>query len=575
MNSSHPALIISITIVVFLNISIFSFAEEIKLEPITIKKPQAEGINNIPFCSLEEIIDYSSSIDLRKRSAFGVQQDVSLRGSIFEDTAIALQGIKINDPQTGHFNLELPLTSADLERIDIFKNSQRINFIPKEPKEQGFLLGAGFGEHALWEKLVSWNFPLAQAKNRLSCEHKISKGGRQDTDFEIYNFSFHSLWEDEQKEKKIEFLFGSTKRDFGADSFYSSGYPHEEEHINQRFYSLLTELKEELFSLSSAFYLRRHSDKYILDRHNPSFYTNYHTTYVYGLKTQAQFNNGLFLSLNMDRENIDSTNLNKHYRLKKGLALGMKDKKIGRFILDFSAGFDYYEQWEYLENLCLGLGYFLSDELKLRFDFDRIWRAPSFTELYYVSPANRGSTGLEIQKSNNFEWGIDCFPNEALTSTLSFFLRDQSDTIDWVRDTPVEAWQATNVGDLDTYGFDFYSQINLEDNILKKLSLGYTYLNLKKDSPCRFSKYIFDYNRHKAVCMFEFGLKGVAVNLIGNFSNPVSRKRYVTFDLQAEKKIENFILALEGINLLNRNYRELQDIAGPERLVKISIIYTF
>jgi len=65
-----------------------------------------------------------------------------------------LEEIKINDPQTSHFNLEIPLTSADLEEVEVFKNIQAINFSLKKPKEQGIVSGSSFGKHALWRELI-------------------------------------------------------------------------------------------------------------------------------------------------------------------------------------------------------------------------------------------------------------------------------------------------------------------------------------------------------------------------------------------------------------------------------------
>lgn len=543
------------------------------MEQITVRKDLKSETESLTFFSPEEIIDYSSCIDLRKRSICGIQQDVSLRGSNFEDVSINIQGVGINDPQTGHYNLELPFTSADLGQVEIFKNTQEVNYILKRPESEGWLLKSSFGRHALWEELLSANFPLGEAKNRFSAEHKTSKGERQDTDFEIYNFSFHSLWEGEYRE--AEFLFGSTSRDFGADSFYSSSYPHEEEHVNQRFFSIRAKLKEEAFDVNNIIYLRRHADKYILNRYNPSFYTNYHTTYDYGLKTRVDFDNDVFLSFDIEREEIDSTQLNEHKRVKKGITLGMRDKRFGDFILNLSGGLDYYEEWEYLENLHAGLGYFLEEDLKLSFSFDRLWRAPSFTELYYNSPANRGNSGLSVQETDNFEVGFDLFPNNYFMLGLGLFLRDQKDTIDWVKDTSLNPWDAKNVGDLEAYGVDFYSKIDINKGLFNKLSLEYTYLELNKDNPYVFSKYVFDYDRHKAVGMLEFYFNEVSLNLIGNFSKPVDRKKYITFDLKAKRQIAGFKLELEGINIFNKDYEEMQDIDGCGRMLKISALYSF
>ena len=486
-----------------------------------------------------------------------------MRGSSFEDTNISLGGIRINDPQSGHYSLEIPLTSADLEEVGIYKNAQQIDFTPKKPSDKGFLLKNSFGQYALWENLLSLNFPLKEAKNRLSVEHKTSKGSRQDTDFDIYNFSYHSLWEKDPMD--LEFLFGATKRDFGADSFYSSSYRQEEEHINQQFYLGRVGLHTDAFILNNKIYLRRHRDKYILNRSNPAFYTNFHTTYVYGLKQEFDFYNDLSAALGIEQEKIDSTNLGKHYRLKKGISLGLKEKQFGKFLFGISGGTDYYYKWNYLENAHLAAGYFLKDNFKLKFSFYRIWRAPSFTELYYSDPANVGNPNLGIQRSNNFELGFDFSPTEILSFSPGLFFRNQTNTIDWVKNNSSDKWQAANVGNINAYGLDFSSRLKLKNGILDYISLDYTYLNLNKSNPYGFSKYVFDYDRHKIVTNFGFDYKGVKANFISNFSRPVDRNKYVTFDLKIEKQLRNFTLTLEGINIFNKSYEEMKDIDSSRR----------
>ncbi|MDD4954999.1 MAG: TonB-dependent receptor [Candidatus Omnitrophica bacterium] len=559
--------------------------ETITLEPITVSKTGSknasesidnisqEDIRNLPYSSLEELLNYSSSTNLKERSPFGVQQDFSMRGSVFEDANVTLNGVKINDPQTGHYTLEIPLTSADLEEINIYKNSQKVDFKLKAPRDKGVLLKSSFGQYALWENLMSVNFPVLGTKNRLSVEHKISKGSRQDTDFEIYNFSYHSLLNLDNRD--LEFLFGSTKRDFGADSFYSSRFRQEEEHVNQRFFLARFGMDEGAFKLNNTAYFRRHGDKFILDRTNPSFSTNIHKTYVYGLKEEFNFRNGLFTNINIEEEKIDSTNLGKHTRQRKGFLAGLNEKQTGKFLYGFSAGTDYYYKWSYLENGHVGLGYLLKDNLKLKFSYDRLWRAPSFTELYYSDAANRGNPNLGIQRSNNFDLGFEFLPKDFLGISSGVFLRDQYDTIDWVRNSPSDVWQAQNVGNVKAYGVDITPELKFKDCILERLSIGYTYLTLNKASPYPLSKYVFDYDRHKIITNFGFNYKGYTANLISNFANPVDRRKYVTFDLKLEKKLRDFTIALEGINIFNKSYEELKDIDGTKRWYKLSLAYEF
>ncbi len=558
------------------------FSQDVDLEPITVEKEILSApsesweyipLESVPDFSPESVIDYSSSIDLTQRSPFGVQQDVSLRGSMFEDTSIRLKGIEINDPQTGHYSLEIPLTSADIEGVEIFKNSQIINFKVKEPKTKGVLLKTTFGQHALWGELLSFNFPLNTAKNRVSIEHTSSSGGAPDTDFEIYNFSFNSLWQKDGRE--LEFLFGSTRRDFGADSFYSSGYTQQEEHLDQRFFLLRAALEEERVRWRNSLYFRRHSDKFILNRHDPAFYTNYHTTYIYGLESKLDFKNDLFLAFELEREKITSTNLGNHHRLKSGFSLGMEEKRFGDFTAGLKAGMDYYSDWHCLESATAEVGYFLIENLKLRLSFDRLWRIPSFTELYYSSPANVGNSDLKAQTTNNFEVGFDYFPYPNIDVLFSVFRRDQSDTIDWVRDTTSDPWQAENVGNLTNFGFDFYTEARLENCFLEKISLGYTYLKLDRDKPYSFSKYAFNYNRHKVVKTFRLNIKGIYLDIITKFANPVDRGKYTTFDFRAEKTIGRFIFTLEGLNIFNEDYQEMAGVEGSGRWYKISVTYSF
>jgi len=541
----------------------------VELETITIEKDFAtrslesldyfstEDIQSFASNSPEEIVDYSTGVDLRKRSSFGIQQDLSLRGSIFEDTDVYLGDIAINDPQTGHFNLEIPLTSADLDEVKIFKNAQQLHFLPKKPQERGGLIRAAYGEHALWEELISLNFSLKDIKNRISVEHKNSSGARQDTDFDIYNFSFHSLFEGDTHE--VELLFGSTKRDFGANSFYSAFFPHQEEHITQQFYFLRGGFDFERFDLTSSVYFRRHTDKYILNRHNPPFYTNYHTTYVYGLMNEILFTNDTFIAFDIAREKIMSTNLNKHHRLRKGMSVGLKEKQMGRLIVDCEAGLDYYEDWQYLENFHLTLSYLLQEELRLRLSTDRRWRVPSFTELYFLSPSNRGNTDLGVQKSTNIELGLDYATNNMLFS-VSPFVRLQSDTIDWVKNVRTDPWQAENVGRVNAYGADAFWRMRVKECVLDELTFGYTYLTLSRTNPYGFSKYVFDYNRHKAIGSLGFDLGGVKVHATGNYAHPLNRRSYTTVDLKIQKQLAAFNIFLEGTNIFNRDYEELIDV---------------
>ncbi len=69
--------------------------------------------------NLQGLLRYVQGIDLRTRGAENVQADISLRGGTFDQTAILLNGVNLTDPQTGHFNLDIPIDFHLIDRIEI------------------------------------------------------------------------------------------------------------------------------------------------------------------------------------------------------------------------------------------------------------------------------------------------------------------------------------------------------------------------------------------------------------------------------------------------------------------------
>ena len=102
-----------------------------------------QQIQQTPVNAVQDILEFAGGVDLRQRGINGTQADVAIRGGTFEQTLILIDGIKIIDPQTGHYNLNLPLSMESLERIEILKGegsrihgpnafSGAVNFIPRK-----------------------------------------------------------------------------------------------------------------------------------------------------------------------------------------------------------------------------------------------------------------------------------------------------------------------------------------------------------------------------------------------------------------------------------------------------------
>lgn len=401
--------------------------------------------------SVVDSLDHVSGIDLRYRSTFGIQGDLSLRGSTYEEVAILIDGVNVNDPQTGHHNLDIPLTAFDVEKIEIMKEGTSslygtgalagsFNIITKKVAKKVFNLETVFGQHTLFGQAASFSLPTEVISGRVSFDHKISSGGRPNTDFEYKTaaLTLNKDWGDDSWDG----LFGYQKKDFGADSFYSNLFPEEEEHTETFFAKTAWDSRLNFGSLKNSLYFRKHRDKFILRRNNPTS-VNYHTTYIYGLDSNIVFplKYGDFnWGADYGRAEINSTNLGKHDRLHEATFLGFTTELDNKFTADVRYRLDHYQSWPWQKSFNLGLGYdIIKEKLKLKGSLSRAFRIPSFTELYYSDAANKGNADLGVEKSDNFSLGLD-FKQNKTELIVAGFLRRGHDLIDWTRTTTSDPW---------------------------------------------------------------------------------------------------------------------------------------
>ncbi|RKY37918.1 MAG: hypothetical protein DRP72_02690 [Candidatus Omnitrophota bacterium] len=559
------------------------FSQRIELSPILIERiryltifleeMKSNKLEGVPFSYCEKVVDYFSEIELRERNLFGVQQDLSIRGANFENNFVYLNGAKVNDPQTGHFSLQIPLTEFDLEKVTIDGSSLQVAFHLKKPQREGIQLKSSWGQHSLWEEAFSINFPLKEIKNRISFEHKISSGSKQDTDFKLHNLVYYALLNEE--ENNWEFLFGWQKKDFGADSFYSSFYPHQEEHIDQKFFQLKTEMGIHSFSFSNNLYFRHHRDKFVLNRHDPSFYTNFHTTYVWGDEFLFKIFSGLDFLTGIFKEKITSTRLGRHSRIKKELTFRFTPQLRSNLLSQLDLSLLHCQGYGLNHSFSSRWEYSIGDASKIGLSVHRLLRYPSFTELYYFSPVNRGDTSLEEEKIYSLEFSFSHKVEKNIFTKLSIFFRKHKDAIDWVKNNLSSPWEAKNLGKLEVEGGGFTLKINPWGEKSRSIRFSYTYLHSPKAS-YSYSKYVFDSLQHKFVSQWKLSLFGWNLNLLGKFNKPYRRNSYVLWDLKLEKNFfSNLKFFIEGTNIFNQNYYEMVEIKGNSRWYKIGVKVNF
>jgi len=553
----------------------------------------AEAIEEAPVHSVPELLGYALSVDPRRRGSYGVQADMSIRGSSFEQVLILIDGIKVNDPQTGHHNMDIPLTLMDIERIEVLRGHGSslygpnafggvINIITKPPKGKGVELELWGGEHSLSGQALSISYPLGKFNNRLSFERRESSAYPQDTEFDITTFSFSSAME--APFGLVDLSFGVSFKDFGADSFYSASYPHEEEHTDTRFFRVGAKLGGEKFSIEPKLYYRRHWDKFALDRNDPSW--NVHTTYLYGAELLTRLSStfgSIVVGGELGDEEITSTMLGDYSRTRGAVYLELEPELGRKLMVNLGMRGDYYSDWDWQGCPTLNVGYRLSPLLKLRSSVGRSFRVPSYTELYYLDPANIGDPTLKQERAWSYEAGLD-YQNGGIYCGTTLFWREGRNIIDWMRSDPTAEWKAGVIREVDTSGLEATIEIRprefKERLPISLISLNYTYMDSDTEDSVVYSKYVLCHLKHQ-IC---FGLQhflpfGVQQVWKLAYEDRVQGEEYWSLDTRVSKKImegkQDVELFVEVTNLFNTSYEEAVGVPMPGRWIQAGMRMRF
>ena len=73
--------------------------------------------------SVNDLLKLTAGVDVRQRGGFGVQSDISINGGSFDQITVLLNGVPINNPQTGHLVSDFPVSPDEIERIEILEGA--------------------------------------------------------------------------------------------------------------------------------------------------------------------------------------------------------------------------------------------------------------------------------------------------------------------------------------------------------------------------------------------------------------------------------------------------------------------
>jgi iron complex outermembrane receptor protein len=540
-----------------------------------------------PYDAVQDRIADVGGIDIRRRGPEGVQADVSIRGTTFEQNSVLIDGVRMNDPQTGHFNMDLPLTSFDVERAEILKGPASslygpnsfggvINMVTKKPGPDVASVSATGGSYGYFSGGASVSSVSGILSNRVSIEESRSSGYMSATDFNIFAITDSALFK--TYFGQVDFFLGYLKKDFGAANFYASAYPNEEEHTDTRYFKLAADVESGDLAVKPKFFLKRHFDKFQLDQYRAGWQTNYHTTYNYGADVPFVLENAFcdaVYGFEISRNTIDSTNLQTHKRTDTAIYAELIPHLAESLYLNIAFRGDYYTDfgWEYSPTV--GASYRLTEDFKVRGLIGRAYRIPTFTDLYYNSVTDAGNSSLESESSWSYEAGAD-YSRGPFRASVTYFHRNSSDTIDWTRPGSSGRWRASNIGTVDTNGveasLELYAKKLCAWLPVEKASFGYTAVdNYSKHD--YFSKYALDYLKQEMTGIVVFDIGGFKNSWILNYKKRVGNSGYVVCDMKIWKEIVRkgkvaFEVFLDIANLSDTSYSEQSGVMMPGRWLK-------
>jgi len=478
-------------------------------------------LNNSSAKNLSEILQQVIGVDIRRRGNDDIQSDLYIRGGSFDQTLLLINGIKVEDSQTGHHQMNLSVPIELIDKIEILKGpgsrifgmnafNGAVNIITKKNSENGNI-NLGYGSFKTLQGSGSIPINTKKTSHILSSTYRQSDGYRYNTDYNYFNLFYSGIID--MNDSDLEILFSNSDRKFGANGFYASPEARDQyEETNGSLLNFKLRKKRENISTESSLYWRRHEDTYIYIRDNPSVYKNDHISHKLGFQNNISiFSDIGIIGIGIDLSNtwLSSNNLGERNRF---ITTIFAEQLINKNKFSFTPGlaFSIYEKPSndlFKSKLFPGIdiGYKLSDKISLNANIGETFRIPTFTDLYYSDPNNEGNENLDPEKAFTSEVGFK-LREKNYGISLSLFRRKSDDLIDYVKANPNDKWSPQNIKNVITTGIEFYSKLILNiNNSLNTINLGYAYINddYEKDI---LSRYSLNSYRHRLILNFDFKL---------------------------------------------------------------------
>jgi iron complex outermembrane receptor protein len=550
---------------------------------------EAAQIQTSPASSLAELLQQEAGVDIRRRGPMGSQADLYIRGGSFDQTLLLIDGIKLEDAQTGHHTLNAALPLELIERIEIIKGpaarvygqnafTGAINIVTKTDFKEAMDLRLSGGSFEQINGSFTAFKTLDNSAHMVNVSRYTSRGYRYNTDYNQSSYTIKSAFNTQRT--PVNLIATLSQRAFGANGFYASPAATDQfEETQASLVGLQTQIKRDQWTWTPRIYWRRNQDEYIYLRNDPTVYRNLHTTNKLAAEMHGQWVNTwgtTGLGVDLAQTYLSSNNLGNRSRLASTLFLEHRMRFFNNK-LDVIPGvavtsFSDFGSFAYPG---LDLGYALSREMRIYGNMGYTYRIPTYTDLFYSDPSTLGDADLEPEKALAYEIGIR-LKEGPLRINAAWFRRDADNLIDYVKNNPDDLWQAANVRGLLTQGWEANLQYALDwQKTRHNVQLGFTQIQDDLSvAPGELSRYSINSFKHRAVGQWrgQWSEKW-ETTLVYKYGKREGQDAFNVADFSVLYHRPSYTLRLAAENIFGAEYSETNLVPMPKGVVLLELIY--
>ena len=578
-------------------------------------------IQAAPVQSVNDLLKYVASVDVRQRGPIGAQTDISIRGGNYEQITILLNGINICDPQTGHNAFDFPVDISEIERIEVLEGPAgrvygtssllgAINIVTRPrptSSVSAHIEGGSYGYLSAGARANvasgKWNNQLSGSYSRSDGYQRNSAGGLN-SDYSGGKAFYQGTYDDDIV--SVSWHAGLSTKDFGSNTFYGAKWDDQFEHTLKTYTALQAETKKGSFHLKPSIYWNHSYDRFELFRDAAEKYPfNYHRTDIFGVNLNGYFDwilGRTAVGAELRNEDLLSGNLGEPLDNPHHISGTDRyhDHGINRTNISFvvehnillrrftlSAGLVAVKNsWNGMNMKVypgIDASYRIGDSFKIFANYNTSLRMPSVTELYYSVGGHVADKNLKPEEISSVEAGVK-YADHGITTQASVYHNNWKNMIDWIRytaDGPDAPWQSVNFTEVKATGFQAQLTLNFRQivptqRILKSFNASYNYLFQDKDIDSSVeSKYSLEYLRHKLVANLQLNIVS-RLDLGINFRWQDRRGIYTDFDGTVKEyspysvvdarlswTAPKYKLYLEANNIFDKNYIDYGCVPQP------------